>query len=805
MILCALAVLPAASIQVWSELALRRQRTVEVRAEAERAALHTASEIERIIAGARQLLTAIVHAPSVVERDTERCSSFIEALEQQFAEFARLTVADAGGALLCVSGGVPQGFSLAELPFFQDAVRSGKFVVGDYSVGRLSGRSLLHLALPVSGSDGQVNRVGAAALDLAWLSAQLQERGLPPGGSVTVADRRGVILARAPLPERFVGTRIPDPFLDLLHARRPGALDLLSQDGTRRVLGYVPIGHMQHGLYVSAGLSAEGAFAIVDRSTWIGFLLIGVGVLSAALAALLASRLFLAPPVRRLFGVMDRWRQGDTAARVGTIAGGSELARLATGFDIMADALEARTAALQASEERLRLAQEAGGVGTFEVDIPRGRSVVNEGLLALHGMPPDSAPEFTYERWLSLVHPDDRARADIETRARLWTAEAYHNEYRIVRADNSAVRWIQVRSRRQEGTDGRGARVLGVNIDVTERREAEEALRASEERLRLATEAAGLGVWEIDVDKARVRWSPELFVLFGLSAHADGPVTPELSLAVVHPDDRSAVRAAWAAALESGSFTAEYRGLRRHSGGDTEERWLLSRGRMLEGRLGRVMVGVTLDITERRRTEERIVLLAREVDHRAKNALAVVQAALRLTPRTDVDRYAQAVEGRVSALARAQTLLAEDQWSGAELRALVEGELLPFLGTDQHAELDGPPVVLPPGATQPIAMCLHELATNGVKHGGLSAPTGRVSVSWRVEDKVLFLRWAEQGGPALVASPARPGFGSRVLDGTIRGQLGGTVARTWLGTGLVCDLEVPLRMRHGIEAHAVDA
>ncbi|MGG5819823.1 HWE histidine kinase domain-containing protein [Falsiroseomonas sp. HW251] len=791
-VLCVAAVLPAASIQVASELGLRRQRTAEVNAEATRAAMHAASEIDRIIAGTRQLLGAVAFAPSVVAREDERCAVYIADLERQFTEYARLVVADRQGRLFCVSAEVPPGFGLADLPYFQEAVRSGRFAVGDYAVGRLTGRPVLPLAVPIHGADGEVDRVAIAALDLRWLSAHLEERGLPPGGSVTVADRSGTIVARAPLPDRFVGTRIPDEFLPLVHASQPGSLPLVSQDGTRRVLGFVPVGPSL-GLYVSAGLSFEENFAIVDRATWSGFLLIGIGLLSAMLAALLVGRLYIAPPIRRLLAAMDQWRQGKTEARVGSIAASSELTRLSEGFDAMADALEARTRALQASEERLRLAQEAGGIGTFEVDIGKGQSFVNEGLLALHGLPPDAAADFSYERWLSLVHPDDQDRVDKETRAELWIADGYRNEYRIIRANNAAVRWIQVRSRRQPAAGGQGARVLGVNIDVTERREAEEALRASEERLRLATEAAGLGVWEIDIGNGHVRWSPELFVLFGLDAHADGPMTPELTLEVVHPDDRELLSKAWAAALESGNFAAEFRGMRRRADGSTEERWLLSRGRVLDGQAGKVMIGVSLDITERRRAEERLVLLAREVDHRAKNALAVVQSALRLTPRQDVEAYAGAVEGRVSALARAQTLLAADRWTGAELRSLLEGELAPFLGGSQRVDLAGPSVVLPPGATQAIAMTVHELATNAVKHGALSVPDGRVSVSWSVAGEVLRLHWAEAGGPRLDGPPMRQGFGSRVLDSTVRGQLGGAVSRSWSDTGLVCDLEIPLR------------
>ncbi|MFC7475201.1 HWE histidine kinase domain-containing protein [Dankookia sp. GCM10030260] len=202
-------------------------------------------------------------------------------------------------------------------------------------------------------------------------------------------------------------------------------------------------------------------------------------------------------------------------------------------------------------------------------------------------------------------------------------------------------------------------------------------------------------------------------------------------------------------------------------------------------------VAVFLNITDRKRAEARQALLAREVEHRAKNALAVVQSVLRLTRAPDMAAYVRAVEGRVAALSRAQTLLANDHSEGAELHTLLAGELAPFLA-GQRVELDGPPMLLPAVAAQPVAMAVHELATNAVKHGALSVPGGRLAVRWKVQPARLLLRWAEAGGPAVAGAPARRGFGSRVLDGTVRGQLGGTVVLDWAASGLVCDLDVPL-------------
>ena len=209
-------------------------------------------------------------------------------------------------------------------------------------------------------------------------------------------------------------------------------------------------------------------------------------------------------------------------------------------------------------------------------------------------------------------------------------------------------------------------------------------------------------------------------------------------------------------------------------------------------------VATYADVSEQRAAEERQVLLMRELDHRAKNTLAVVQAALRLTPKDDAESYAKAVGGRVSALARAHTLLAKGQWSGADLRDLVWGELAPFLGSagdkvrQPRAALDGPDVTLVPGAAQAISMALHELATNATKHGALSMPEGTVSVIWEVDGaRALRLLWAEAGGPPVTAPPTRRGFGSRLLETTLKDQLGGTLSREWRSGGLVCTIELP--------------
>jgi two-component sensor histidine kinase len=197
--------------------------------------------------------------------------------------------------------------------------------------------------------------------------------------------------------------------------------------------------------------------------------------------------------------------------------------------------------------------------------------------------------------------------------------------------------------------------------------------------------------------------------------------------------------------------------------------------------------------------EASLRLLEREVDHRANNALAVVQATLRLTQKGDADTYMRTVEGRVSAIARAQSLLARDRWRGASLRTLIESEFdarcAPgSTSREPCVELRGPEVQLPPAAAQPLAQTIHELATNARTHGSLSVPGGRVRVSWSLEDTEdwpkdrLVLRWTETGGPPLAGEAPRRGFGLRVVDGIVRTQLAGALTLRWLPDGLSCEV-----------------
>ncbi|WP_052215195.1 PAS domain S-box protein [Belnapia sp. F-4-1] len=344
----------------------------------------------------------------------------------------------------------------------------------------------------------------------------------------------------------------------------------------------------------------------------------------------------------------------------------------------------------------------------------------------------------------------------------------------------------------------------GAHIDITARKAAEAALRESEAEFRAAFEQASVPMSEVDCATGCLLRANAAYARLVGRPVEDIVGRPFSDL--VHPDDRSEDFEGFRRVCRGEAPTHQV--AKRYLRPDGSVRWTELTSAPVRDAAARIVrtVAIVQDVTERRTAEERQALLVREVDHRAKNVLAVVQAALRLTPKGDTEAYARAVEGRVMALARAHTLLAAGRWTGARLRALLESELAAFLsatGTSaeggQRAELNGPDILLPPASAQALSMALHELATNATKHGALSAPGGRISVSWRIAGEsdrgVLWLRWSEADGPPVAGQPERRGFGSRVIGATVREQLGGTVRMVWEPSGLICELSVPLEQK----------
>jgi PAS domain S-box-containing protein len=327
-----------------------------------------------------------------------------------------------------------------------------------------------------------------------------------------------------------------------------------------------------------------------------------------------------------------------------------------------------------------------------------------------------------------------------------------------------------------------------VRARTAELEESHARLLESEQRRSLAIAAGKMGSWDWDWVNGDWMWDEGQFRIFGVDPQTF-VVTPANVQALLHPDDIDELRKAIAQfAKGTRSYEAEFR-INRPNG---ETRWCVGTAAATLDKGGRVIrvSGVTVDITERKRAEERQSLLAREVDHRAKNALALAQSIVRLTRGDDVKAYIQAVEGRISALARVHTILSLSSWQGAEIGKLVDEELAPYSTGDQ-IESRGSEIQLQPATAQTLALALHELVTNSAKYGALSTLAGRLTIKWEIQADVLQMVWEEKDGP-LVEKPASRGFGTRSVIASIESQLGGHAEFDWRSEGLICRLSVPL-------------
>jgi PAS domain S-box-containing protein len=295
-----------------------------------------------------------------------------------------------------------------------------------------------------------------------------------------------------------------------------------------------------------------------------------------------------------------------------------------------------------------------------------------------------------------------------------------------------------------------------------------EMLRASEERLRMASEAAGFGTYEVNLDEQRIYCSPQMQRLLGCEPEGDLDLDRFLNL--IGDEHRPAVRRCLLALRRGadGRHQIEFRVTQP----DGTVRWLLDRGRVFyEGDKAQAarVIGTVVDMTERKQAEERQAILMAELDHRVKNILANVSAIAKLSSKrtTSVEAFVKALDARILAIARAHSLLRRDSWTGINIDGYIREILAPFIGARGGSfVLEGEPLYLLPRAAQSLALVLHELATNAAKYGSLSAQNGSVRIKWsRVREAgpgMVRLNWQEAGGPK-IESPSGHGFGSTVI------------------------------------------
>jgi PAS domain S-box-containing protein len=451
-------------------------------------------------------------------------------------------------------------------------------------------------------------------------------------------------------------------------------------------------------------------------------------------------------------------------------------------------------AVLEESKVRLADALAAGQVMAFQWDAITGESVRSNNASVMLGDGQREGTRRPRNEFLRHVHPEDQQRLKRCIRALRPDRPSYAVTFRLVRQDGSKV-WLEETAKGEFDATGRLLRIKGLTRDISERKRTEVALSERTMQLELAGKAALVGSFAFDVDAQKMQISEGYAAIHGFR-EGTTEIARSQWQAGVHPDDRREVEAARRRAFRQrrNEYGIEYRILRRSG----EVRWIEKRSFIAyrsDGCPERV-VGVNIDITDRKRAHQHQSTLLAELDHRVKNVLATVStvAARTMDGSSSIHDFVASLEGRIGSMARTHELLSAAQWQGISVLELVRRELAPY-ATRGNTDVSGPEVILRAEAGQALGMVLHELATNAAKYGALSTQNGRVSIAWQKllnghPRSRLILQWSEVGGPSVMA-PQHSGFGMSTIRDLIPYEFGGTVDLAFAPSGVQCRLEIP--------------
>ena len=591
----------------------RREAIDEARKNCLRLVDAMAAEQQAVVAGAEQLATALSLLPEVRGRYSDATNALLADLLKKNPQYSNISVADKSGLVWASAVPFKGKISVADRRSFRDAVRSGVFSSGEYSIGRLVKKPVINFGYPVVNELNELVAVVAVVLDLQHSQRTFEKVRLPAGASFSLIDHRGIILIRNlrnDLTEKLVGQpdRRPEIFAAIKAGPDEGTMEAVGNDGVFRLIAYRKL-RLSHEsvpyLYVRSSIPLASVTSAVNASIAKNLAVLAVLFGAGLTLVWIIGKKAVVEPILLLKRASEEVGKGTKGVHVSPAVRNGELGELARTFDAMADDLARREAALRESEERWATTLASIGDGVIAADTAGRITFMNTVAENLTGWTLSQAAARMVAEVFHIVN--DRTGETMEDpvarvlREKTTVSLAHHTT--LIARDG---RSIPVDDSGAPIRDTQGA-ITGAALvfrDITERRRFAESLLRSEERFRLAQDAAGAGTWEWNLATNENFWSDELWKLYGLTPHSREP-SYRAWVETIHPDDRErneeTVRQAAGRETE---FTTEWRVVHP----DNTVHWLMSRGRPLHDARGRVVsyIGIVIDITDRKAAEERL-------------------------------------------------------------------------------------------------------------------------------------------------------------------------------------------------------
>ncbi|MFH1080495.1 MAG: HD domain-containing phosphohydrolase [Pseudomonadota bacterium] len=505
MLLVLIVILPLLGLIVYFDIEEENQKRLSVLNESQKYAQNASLIYSQIIAEVRLTLYHLSLMPQFQQQDREACSRIFSLFLKQNKSLIGLAAAKSNGDVFASVPAIAKPHNSADRPWFQRLVQTRDFVIGEYSIGRISGKPIVVLGYPVLDLTGKLVTVISAGLDIEHLQKTLKNIELIQGANLTVIDSNGTVLFRFPDPEKLVGGNMPEEsIIKAIMTQKEGVEEGIGLDGVRRLFGFTTIGSGIEAIHICVSTPEQIAFAEIRRQTVQDFALVGlVGVLGF-LGAWLFGGMLIISPTKRLLNFTKRVADGDLTVRTGRSTDTGELGLLALHFDRMTESLQRREEerkqaeeALRANEEKYRIHFENVSDVIFSFDREFRILSISPSLERVLGYKPEDFIGKPFPE-LNILPPEYLEKAFTDG-MRIFAGESIDSIIYELIARDGTRKYFEL-SATPLLRDGQVVAAVSVARDITERKRSEEVLRESEEQYRALVENIDFGVTMIDKD-----------------------------------------------------------------------------------------------------------------------------------------------------------------------------------------------------------------------------------------------------------------------------------------------------------------